>query len=155
ANEQWTWVPVSGAFCADGKPTGLAANLTDRGPNAVIFLMGGGACWDYPSCYQSQLASYVASGFIESDMPFLTLMTDAVGLLNRDDPANPFRDYSVISIPYCTGDAFTGSRTTVYEGHPTMHVGHTNVMAYLKRIVPTFQRAERIIVVGVSAGGIG
>jgi hypothetical protein len=154
-HELWTWIPFDDAFCADGKPTGLAVNLTDRSPNAVIFLMGGGACWDYAGCYESPLASYVASGFRESDMPFLTIATTAVGLLNRDDPTNPFRDYSVIAVPYCTGDAFTGSRTAVYDGRETMHVGHANVMAYLKRLVPTFPNAERIVVVGASAGGIG
>src|SRR5262249_24982242 len=49
--EVWTWVPFDDAFCADGNPTGLAVNLTDRSKNALIFLMGGGACWDYASCY--------------------------------------------------------------------------------------------------------
>jgi hypothetical protein len=154
-HEQWTWIPFDDAFCADGKPTGLAVNLTDRSPNAVIFLMGGGACWDYAGCYESPLASYVASGFRESDMPFLTIATTAVGLVNRDDPTNPFRNDSVIAVPYCTGDAFTGSRTTEYDGRATMHAGHANVMAYLKRLVPTFPHAERIVVVGASAGGIG
>jgi hypothetical protein len=153
--EQWTWVPFDNAFCADGQPTGLAVNLTDRSPNAVIFLMGGGACWDYAGCYESPLATYVASGFTEPDMPLLQIAVAAVGLLNRDDPANPFRDHSIVAAPYCTGDAFTGNRTTDYDGRPTMHVGHANVKAYLERIVPTFQDAERIVVVGVSAGGIG
>jgi hypothetical protein len=117
--------------------------------------MGGGACWDYAGCYESALATYVASGFTESDMPFLQVATAALGLLNRDDPENPFSDHSVIAAPYCTGDAFTGNRTTDYDGRPTMHVGHANVMAYLERIVPTFPDAERVVVVGVSAGGIG
>jgi hypothetical protein len=153
--EQWAWVPFANAFCADGNPTGLAVNLTDRSPNAVIFLMGGGACWDYQSCYESALATYVASGFTEFDMPVLEVAAAGVGLLSRDDPHNPFRDYSVVAVPYCTGDAFTGSRTAVYAGHPTSHVGHSNVMAYLERLVPTFSRAERVVVVGVSAGGIG
>jgi len=153
--EQWTWVPFDDAFCADGNPTGLAVNLTDRSPNAVIFLMGGGACWDYPSCYESTRATYVDEGFVESDMPFLTIATTAVGLASRDDPSNPFRNDSVIAVPYCTGDAFTGSRTSTYDGRPTSHVGHANVMAYLRRIVPTFPEAERITLIGVSAGGIG
>src|SRR5262249_49745526 len=57
--------------------------------------------------------------------------------------------------PYCTGDAFTGSNTAVYNGRKTMHVGHANIMAYLRRIVPSFPHAQRIILAGVSAGGIG
>ncbi|MEO7328081.1 MAG: hypothetical protein ABI193_05860, partial [Minicystis sp.] len=36
--EQWTWEPFDDAVCADGNPTGFALNITDRGPNAVIFL---------------------------------------------------------------------------------------------------------------------
>lgn len=117
--------------------------------------MGGGACWDYQSCYQAQLATYVTSGFTEANMPFLTLMTSAVGLLNRTDATNPFRNDSVISVPYCTGDAFTGDNVADYQGMKTHHVGHANVMAYLKRIVPTFPKAKRVVLVGVSAGGMG
>ncbi|MFT3771086.1 MAG: pectin acetylesterase-family hydrolase [Minicystis sp.] len=154
--ESWTWAPVDGAFCADGNPTGLAVNLTNRSPNAVIFLMGGGACWDYESCYGAHSkAFYVSRGFGESDMPFLSVFTGAMGLLSRDDPQNPFRDYSVVSIPYCTGDAFTGNNTAEYQGKRTMHVGHANIMAYLPRIVATFPNAQRIILVGASAGGVG
>lgn len=153
--EQWTWEPFDDAFCADGNPTGLALNLTDRGPNAVIFLAGGGACWDYHSCYESGSATYVQSGFVESDMPFVSLMATAVGLLNRDDPKNPFRDDSLVAIPYCTGDAFSGDKVSTYQGKDTHHVGHANIMAYLPRLVATFPKATRITLVGVSAGGMG
>lgn len=153
--EQWTWNDVDGAFCADGNPTGLAVNLTNRSPNAIVFLMGGGACWDYKSCYESSTAFYISPGFTEADMPFLKLFTAAMGLLNRDDPTNPFRDYSVISIPYCTGDVFAGNNTATYQGKVTHHVGHANIMAYLPRIVATFPNAERIVLVGASAGGVG
>jgi hypothetical protein len=153
--EIWSWVPFDDAFCADGNPTGLAVNLSDRGDDAVIFLAGGGACWDYKSCYESGSATYVQSGFVESDMPFLTLMATAVGLLNRDDPKNPFRNDSLVALPYCTGDAFSGDHVSVYEGRETHHVGHANVLAYLPRIVATFPKAKRITLVGVSAGGMG
>jgi hypothetical protein len=153
--EQWTWVGFDDTRCADGNPTGLAINLTDRSPNALIFLMGGGACWNYASCYQSTTAAYIDPGFEASDMPFLTIEMDAVGVTNRDSTTNPFRDYSFVAVPYCTGDAFTGDNTMVYDGHPTVHAGHANILAYLERLVPTFPKATRIVLLGVSAGGIG
>ena len=60
---QWTWVPVEGAYCGDGSPTGFAFNPTDQSPNVLIFFMGGGACWDYKGCYESERATYIDGGF--------------------------------------------------------------------------------------------
>src|SRR5689334_20606686 len=46
---KWTFVPIEGAVCDDGTPTGIGVYLTDN-PNLLVFLMGGGACWNYSTC---------------------------------------------------------------------------------------------------------
>jgi len=153
-NEAWTWVPFEDALCANGEPTGIGVNLSDQSKNVVIFMMGGGACWNNLTCYQfptaSNLDGYQDAEFQGDAQGFL--MTS---LFDRNDPENPFRDYSLVFVPYCTGDVHAGTKVTEYDGKPTSHVGYNNVTAYLKRLVPTFPDAERIFLSGSSAGGFG
>jgi hypothetical protein len=152
----WTWNDVDGAFCADGSPTGVAVNLSGNSTNVAIYLEGGGACWDYDSCYSSSsTAVHIMGGFDASNMPFLEVETTVVGVYARNDPTNPLQNFNVVSVPYCTGDAFTGNHVATYKGMPTHHVGHANIMAILPRIVATFPNAQRVVLVGSSAGGIG
>ena len=49
-DEQWTFVPVPGAKCANGSATGMAVNLTKRSSRLVFYLQGGGACWEAAAC---------------------------------------------------------------------------------------------------------
>jgi hypothetical protein len=154
-NEQWTWVGFEDAFCANGSTTGIGVNLTDQSKDVVVYLMGGGACWDNLTCYVLQTAANIDSGYAEAQF-----QQDAQGLLtaslfDRSDPANPFRAMSYIFVPYCTGDVHAGSKVSEYNGMPTSHVGYQNLTAYLNRLVPTFPDAERVILSGSSAGGFG
>lgn len=154
-NETWTWVPFDDAVCGNGEPTGIGVNLTDKSKNAIIFMMGGGACWNYLTCYVVKTASNLDTGYQDAEF-----QSDAQGLLttslfDRTDPANPVRDYNMVFVPYCTGDVHAGSRVTDYNGNQTYHMGYSNMTAFLKRIIPTFPDADRIIVSGSSAGGFG
>src|SRR3990167_9013717 len=45
----WTWVDFPDAVCDDGSPTGIGVNLNGSS-SLFVFLMGGGACWDYTPC---------------------------------------------------------------------------------------------------------
>lgn len=74
-------------------------------------------------------------------------------LMDRDDPENPLGDFSMVYVPYCTGDQHSGDRFDPDSG--MLHVGYRNVGEYLKRIVPTFPDAELVVLVGRSAGSAG
>ena len=75
------------------------------------------------------------------------------GIFDRTDPLNPFRDYNLIYVPYCTGDMHFGRQAN--PGYPTAHVGALNMVAFLERIVPTFPNATQVVLTGVSAGAYG
>src|SRR4051812_7393894 len=47
---QWTWVPFGDSRCADGTATGIGVNLAGPTARAIVFLEGGGACWDGFTC---------------------------------------------------------------------------------------------------------
>ncbi len=77
------------------------------------------------------------------------------GFFDRTEPANPFKDYSYVYVPYCTGDIFAGDNVTMIGTNQASFVGHANLKAFLERIVPTFPSADRVILAGSSAGGFG
>ncbi len=153
--EQWTWVPFDNAFCADGSTTGIGANITDKSSKVVIYMMGGGACWNELTCYSVKTAVHIESGYGEAQ--FDSDAKDLNGsLFDRTDPQNPLKDASYFFVPYCTGDVHGGDNPdAVYGGKPTKHVGFANMTAYLSRIVATFPGAERVLLSGSSAGGFG
>lgn len=157
--ETWTWVPFADAFCANGESTGIAVNLSDKSDRVVVYLEGGGACWDEATCYTMNASTHVADGYGEAQFmadfdPDLPKVATAQ-IFDRNDAANPFRDMSFVYVPYCTGDMHGGDNVVTYGEHTTMHVGGANLVAYLARIVPTFPSVERAYLIGASAGGYG
>jgi hypothetical protein len=151
----WTFVPFEDAFCANGTTTGIGVNPGDAGGRLLIFLHGGGACWDELTCYQIKTASHIEGGYGPTQFAADLAFTNS-SFFDRTDIANPFRNDSFVVIPYCTGDVHSGSNPNAsYGGRATRHVGFQNVTAYLKRIVPTFPDVSRVILSGSSAGGYG
>ncbi len=155
---QWTWVPFDGAFCANGTTTGIGVNLSTTSSRVLIYMEAGGACWSDLTCYTLQTATYI-TGYgpsdFEAESTDETYLAAPGGFFDRTSSTNPFKDYSYVYVPYCTGDAFAGSNVTTLGTTPTHFVGYQNVGAYLERIVPTFPSADRVILAGSSAGGFG
>ena len=155
----WTWVDVAGAKCLDGSPTGIGVNLTKDSDDVLVFLEGGGACWDATSCWgPAPTAFNVLTGYgkaqLDSDPQI-----PAIYLLDRTDTDNPFKDKNIVYVPYCTGDSFSGDNVTTlnYLGtdHESHFVGHKDIELYLARLVATFPKAKRVWLAGDSAGGFG
>jgi hypothetical protein len=114
----------------------------------VIYLEGGGACFNQLSCATNPKTFGAAN--------FGSMVFD--GILGVDDPANPVGDASFVYVPYCTGDVHAGSAAgaSVPRVDGTQDfVGHDNVAGALERIVPTFEGVEQVILTGISAGGFG
>lgn len=155
----WTWVPFSDAYCGNGITTGIGINPSATGTRVLIYMEGGGACWDATTCYAEMTAAYFTTGYTQAN--FVTESTDAAylalpgGFFDRTAAANPFKDYSYVYVPYCTGDVFSGNNVTQLGSATAHFVGHANVSAFLARIVPTFPQADRVILAGSSAGGYG
>jgi hypothetical protein len=134
-------------------------NLNPASTKVLIYLEGGGACWDSLTCYSLQTASFFTTGYSATD--FASESTDASYLaqpgafFDRSAPGNPFADYSYVYLPYCTGDVFAGNNVTTFGSDTAHFVGYANVAAYLRRVVPTFASATQVVLAGSSAGGFG
>lgn len=155
----WTWVPFADAFCANGEATGVAVNALPTSKTLVLYLQGGGACWDGATCFGPvPSAEHIRGGY---GYPELTREENLWGILpiQRDSADNPFADAAMAFVPYCTGDVHVGTHATRhrfgFEERTIHHVGATNLDAFLKRLVPTFPLVTRVVLAGASAGGFG
>jgi hypothetical protein len=153
----WTFVPFEDARCANGTSTGLAIKTAPNPRSLLIFLQGGGACWDDATCLTLDAAVHLHDTVSESVV--LSELNQLAGLFDQQSPLNPFMDYAFVYIPYCTGDLHAGTQSATYQGNTgpvtLQHVGARNVEAYLARLVPTFAGVERVVLTGISAGGFG
>jgi hypothetical protein len=152
-NETWTFVPVPGAECGNGSELGVGVNLTDRSHDVVLFFQGGGACWDALTCFTVGSASHITDTLTESTV--LGEARDGTSFIFERSGSNPFADASYVYLPYCTGDAHAGANVATYGDREVHHVGSHNTQLVLDRMAATFPDAERIWLVGVSAGGYG
>jgi hypothetical protein len=157
--ETWTWIPFDDAKCGDGSSVGLGVNLSSMSDRVLIYLVGGGACWTQSNCYgffqtATNFSGYSASDFA-ADAADASYLAKPGGFFDRTAAANPFRDYSYVFVPYCTGDVHAGDNVVSYGTHTAYHVGFRNMTAYLKRLADTFPQAGRIVLAGSSAGGMG
>ena len=157
-DRSWHYVELPGAECANGSTLGIALNLDPSSDRALVFLQGGGACWDAATCLLLETASHLTDTL---DEPTVLGEARAAGgfVLDRDDAANPYRDESYVYVPYCTGDVHAGDAIADYRTPRRMasihHRGAHNVEIVLSRLATTLPGLSRLTMAGESAGGYG
>jgi hypothetical protein len=151
----WTWVPIAGSMCNDGSPTGIAIEASAKpGADVIVFLDGGGACWDYLTCWQLHTASTGPFGQAQFDARKTQL---AGTIFDRSAPGNPYKDFTFVFVPYCTGDVHSGDTIQTYipstqEWH---HKGRVNVANAFDYLDAHLDAPAKVVVSGASAGGFG
>jgi hypothetical protein len=146
-DKTWTWVPFPDSTCRDGSNAGIGVSLNSASKKLMIFLEGGGACFDSQTCGSNP--ANVASQFPSAD---------GTGLFSRSNAANPVADWNIAYVPYCTGDVHMGDASDVMVpgvNGVQQFKGRANLQAFLNRLVPTFTDAEQVLLTGSSAGGFG
>lgn len=156
--KQWTWIDFPDTKCGYGSQTGLGINLNPGAKVAMIYLQGGGACWSenglIGACFGQRPTATNLGGYASAQ--FAQEGTKNAFYFRRNEPKNLLAEAHFVFLPYCTGDVFAGQAQVDFSPGKTVHFhGHLNVKAYLKRLVPTLQGVERIILAGSSAGGFG
>jgi len=116
----------------------------------VMYYQGGGACWDYNTC--------VFVGTFDTEVDPLSWDNpdnNQVGFGDLNNPNNPFKDWNIVFVPYCTGDIHFGDSLPSYGGTPTRHKGWHNARTAEKWAREHFVAPEEIFVTGSSAGSYG
>lgn len=154
ATNTWTWVDFPDSACDDGSPTGIGVNLNGS-KDLLVFLNGGGACWDYTTCVLFNTSAHGPFGSAQFNQG-IAAATGSV--LDRAAP-NPFAGFNLVFVPYCTGDIHGGDNVITYTSGSNQkvvyHKGRANIVAYLKRLAATVPAGGKVVVSGSSAGGFG
>jgi hypothetical protein len=110
---------------------------------------------------------YVSSGQLYvNDQPDPTSPDSMVnhGIFDFTKADNPFKDWFVVYLPYCTGDLFWGANDYAYPDYLNLlpgetwtiqHRGFVNFQSVLKWMKDNFKLPLQIFVTGSSAGGYG
>ena len=153
--EAGSWEQVAAppdCACSDGSPYHYWIRPADP-ERVVFFLEGGGACFSAETCgpgsptFKRNLAdgADVAAGAPADG-----------GIFDLDDDRNPFAGWSMVFVPYCTGDLHLGSTTQDYGNDIVVrHNGGVNGRTALAGLAETFPDARQLVVAGSSAGSAG
>lgn len=138
-----------------------------KSKNLAVYFEGGGACWDSFTCgfpIKENLPPNVPQLFVPA-IDANTLPANYDGLFRSDNRANPVKDWTMVYIPYCTGDLHIGSASVPYvntsspflpPGPFTIeHRGFDNFMVVLDWMKKNIDKPKTILVAGSSAGGYG
>ncbi len=119
----WNWHTIDGAMCRDGSPTGFYTH-DGTASSLLIYLEGGGACSDDHFCAfnpssvntllsgdgESVLGSTFGAGAGWQQPGVYTDNTGVQGIFDTTNTANPYKDWNIVYVPYCTGDVFFGKK---------------------------------------------
>jgi hypothetical protein len=153
--EQGKWnqlFPAGDTTCSDGSPFSYFVR-PGASNKIVVEFSGGGACWNDFSCTAG--AAYFN---VNVETPkYVMDETTATGISNHGNDANPFKDWTHVFIPYCTGDIHAGDNIKTYmpSGTTIKHKGAVNARAALKWVYANAEKPDKAFVTGCSAGGYG
>lgn len=133
--------------CADGSAYSYFVHPGDQ-QRLLIYFQGGGACWSAQTC-DPRVSLY---------RPNLNAVDPAAaqGIFDFANAENPFRNYLVLFVPYCTGDVHLGNRTATYPPAKSElhHQGFANAMSALRWTFEHVPAPQIIFVAGGSAGAM-
>jgi len=153
----WNVIETGGdTVCSDGSPYKFFVR-PGAADKLMVYFQGGGACWTGETCDPDLKPTYYVN--LENTDP-----DQYDGIFRFENPENPFKDHSVVFIPYCTADVHIGDAVTRYEApqvedheaHPftVNHKGFVNAGAVLDWTYAHFFTPAEIFVTGSSAGSI-
>ncbi len=158
--------PATGASCGNGSPYKIFVNRSPRTSNMMVYMEGGGACWDERSCrgtlgmLGARNPNGVPDDYLKSLDPATALVSPFVFRLHPYESIET-QDWTMVYIPYCTGDVYVGDSVQVYDDDPTdppliwHHNGFRNVLAATSWIRNNLERPGQMLSTGCSAGGTG
>ncbi len=156
---EWYFVEDEQMICANGSSAGVGLNVGSSQRDVVIYLSGGGACWDSTRCLYGQTAANLNVEYDGDQLGREVHPLVESGVFDRRSPRNHWKQASYVFVPYCTADLHTGHQRMSYDSmrsDPVIHHrGGDNMERVVQRLQRWFPEAQRIWMVGVSAGGYG
>jgi hypothetical protein len=154
ANQDVMVLPGGTTRCIYSSSTPYAFQVIKGASDKLLFyFQGGGACWNKASSHEKL-------GLCSTDVS----VQSQVGVFDRTNARNRFKDYTIVHLSYCSGDVWGGNTTRDYtdaEGVPVIQVGVQNAQATLNWVVEQQKSGalastlSELVVMGCSAGSVG
>ncbi len=152
--EGWNKMDPGGeTMCSDGSPYSFYVRPGDP-LKLMVYFEGGGGCWFRKNCDPSLQPTYKINLAGQN-------LDNARGIFDFSRTDNPFKDYTVVYAPYCTGDVHIGRVDQEYPpekgqtGYLTIrHRGMNNADAVLDWTYKNVTSPQTVFVTGSSAGSI-
>jgi hypothetical protein len=152
----WIEIQPAKTICARGGKYAFWARQASPDKLLVYFQPGGG-CFSYQTCKPG--STFFDDSVDESGPPVGDNPAGQGGIFDLSNPDNPFRDYSMLYVPSCTGDVHWGNHVQTYRSGPRRvtirHKGFVNGSAALRWAYAHFRRPRSVFVTGCSAGSVG
>ena len=158
----WIELRPDGIISANGEPVYTQMRIGAEN-SVLVFFYGGGICYDdFTGTHPFTGAKFVAdeNGFYTADIDGMIPDYCELGL-GSSSKNNPFKDWTVIIIPYTTGDFHLGTTDHLYSGpdgsectvHHHGYINYRAIMDEAVRYIP--DPPDELLVAGYSAGGFG
>lgn len=150
----WTRLEPGGkTVCANGSPYAffVRPGTVNR---VLLYFGGGGACFSQETCKKAGVlyTAKAPKGLLFKDE------TEELGVFDRRNPQNPFKDWTHVYVTYCTGDVHWGDHRMMYDDAASAtieHKGAVNTRAVLSWLYANVKEPEKVFVTGCSAGAYG
>ncbi|HEX2908256.1 MAG TPA: pectin acetylesterase-family hydrolase [Phototrophicaceae bacterium] len=152
----WNQIAPGGATtCGHGAPYSFYYR-EGPGEDLLIDFQGGGMCWNAQTC---NISTTTFDDSINPGDPSDNPDLFPVGITNVYTEDNPFVNYDMVYVNYCTGDLHTGNTVVGYDyggnWFETRHLGSVNATAVLNWVYNNFPDPDSVFVTGCSAGAVG
>jgi hypothetical protein len=150
----WTWIDNNDMYSRIGTTMGYGASMNKESKKLLIYLEGGGACFNGLTCSTNP-------GGANVNDEIATVEDLNKRIMSRSNPDNRFKDWNFVYVPYVTGDVHMGNNPSVNIPNlgpvDQKMVGYANITAIVNDLVDYAKKNEfdEIFVTGISAGGFG
>lgn len=114
----------------------------------LLFFQGGGACFNDVSSREADSAPCLSH----------LVLQPLFGIFNREKVSNPFRDYTIVHVNYCSGDLHVGNVLRWYLDRQLQRVaqrGYVNALAAVSWARKNVGELSSLVVAGSSTGALG
>ncbi len=161
-DKKWTRIkPHEDCVCASGKKHYMYLKKGSE-DDLLIYFSGGGLAWDeksahFPMCTKSFLKGEGFGYYVSDMLPFG--LHPMKGMLDTENDMNPCKGWSVVYLPYTTGDFHIGAseRVLTYKNKNKKIIfgGRNNAEKSLDYIFERYKNPKNVIICGESAGAFG
>lgn len=148
---EWYRITPDGAISSDGsKWHGLFRKGSEN--KVIVYFYGGGVSTD---TYMAARPEGTEGGFYNPKLTNDGLETMGIG---SSDTNNPFKDWTMLVLPYSTGDWHCGTGEFQYtdiDGKEKIlyHHGYTNYTLFMQEAIKYIDTPDELLITGFSGGG--